>query len=483
MNDKPKKKINPKAIILIIVVIAILIIGLVSADYLNVVNLGIFKNKLPIISNIEIYQPNEYQPSEVTFIIHAEDEDGIIVSHFIDFGDGTTSNKMSPTHTYNYGSYTATIIVTDNEGAKANDTITINVKNKKPTVSASSDINSGRNPLTITFSSYGEDEDGTIISYNWDFGDGKTSDSQNPIHIYQISGLYSAKVIVTDNNGATATDSFTINVIANSPPTAKATASKTSGYEPLTVSFSGSGTDSDGTIKTYYWNFGDGSTSDLKNPSHTFNHGTYTVILIVTDNEDATDEDILTIHVNEIPSDFTLVATDDAMIMGLTAESRNTNYYNLFEVWQMFGEQTDITYLKFDLSDIPKSATIDYVTLSLYCTYTDDETYGNEYVCIYKCTDTSWDEETITWNNAPSYDPDSLECEGVDDYLYWEGRRITWYGYSEFKNFIQESLGEEVTLVVAMLPDPDTAGSVWFESKELGQFYDRSPELYIKIEK
>jgi phospholipase C/PKD repeat protein len=72
----------------------------------------------------------------------------------------------------------------------------------------------------------------------------------------------------------------------NNPPTAVASATPASGTAPLQVSFSSSGSaDSDGAITGYSWDFGDGSTSTLANPTHVYNTaGSYTATLTVTDN-------------------------------------------------------------------------------------------------------------------------------------------------------------------------------------------------------
>jgi PKD repeat protein len=87
--------------------------------------------------------------------------------------------------------------------------------------------------------------------------------------------------------------------ILNQPPTASIIADKTSGPAELTVSFMGVGVDYDGKINSYYWDFGEGNTSNIQNPLHTFlNIGTYTVTLTVTDDDGATGEFTLIITVN-----------------------------------------------------------------------------------------------------------------------------------------------------------------------------------------
>lgn len=72
----------------------------------------------------------------------------------------------------------------------------------------------GTVPLTVAFSSNGSyDPDGTISSFRWDFGDGSAPETvPNPVHVYQAAGTYTASLIVTDNDGLTATASTVIQV-------------------------------------------------------------------------------------------------------------------------------------------------------------------------------------------------------------------------------------------------------------------------------
>ena len=137
------------------------------------------------------------------------------------------------------------------------------------------------------------DSDGSIASYSWAFGDGETSTVANPSHTYVTAKTYSARLTVTDNNGATASNSISITVRAPAPnrrPVARASATPKTGAAPLEVAFSSSGSrDPDGTINSYAWSFGDGATSTEPNPSHTYAvAGTYTATLTVTDNNGAT---------------------------------------------------------------------------------------------------------------------------------------------------------------------------------------------------
>jgi PKD repeat protein len=85
-----------------------------------------------------------------------------------------------------------------------------------PTAVASGNPTSGTAPLTVAFSSAGSsDPDGTIVGYNWNFGDGTAiSTDPNPSHVYTTAGTFTAVLTVTDNSGLTATSNVPINVQA-----------------------------------------------------------------------------------------------------------------------------------------------------------------------------------------------------------------------------------------------------------------------------
>src|SRR5439155_1592703 len=75
-----------------------------------------------------------------------------------------------------------------------------------------------------SFTSTSSDPDGSIVSYSWTFGDGGTSNEQNPTHVYTATGSYTVTLTVMDNQGATASASHPVNVSAppNQPPSVNA---------------------------------------------------------------------------------------------------------------------------------------------------------------------------------------------------------------------------------------------------------------------
>ena len=107
---------------------------------------------------------------------------------------------------------------------------------------------------------------------------------------------------------------ITVTPPPNTPPTAAVSATPISGYAPLSVSFSSSGSsDSDGTIAAYSWNFGDGGTSNSENPWHAYTSaGNFTATLTVTDDRGATGSKSITIAVSNNPS-LTLHVADISM--------------------------------------------------------------------------------------------------------------------------------------------------------------------------
>jgi PKD repeat protein len=167
-----------------------------------------------------------------------------------------------------------------------------------PTAIFSSDVSGGEAPVTVTFdASASYDSDGTIVSYDWNFGDGNTGSGSTASHEYTTAGDFTVTLTVTDNDGATGTDSLTVNITENQIPVAVAASDVTSGDIPLAVNFDGSASyDTDGTIVNYDWDFGDGNTASGSTASNTYTGvGNYTVTLTVTDDSGATDSDTLTI--------------------------------------------------------------------------------------------------------------------------------------------------------------------------------------------
>ena len=137
-------------------------------------------------------------------------------------------------------------------------------------------ITSGVKPLTVQFT---DQTIGTATSWLWNFGDGNTSVLQSPSHTYLAKGVYTVSLTSTGPAGST-TETKSNYITVYDPTNANFTASMTSGIAPFQANFTNT---SSGDYSMSNWSFGDGSTSTLNNPSHTYSTvGIYTVSLTVS---------------------------------------------------------------------------------------------------------------------------------------------------------------------------------------------------------
>jgi PKD repeat protein len=152
----------------------------------------------------------------------------------------------------------------------------------------------------IAIQNSSSDPEGHIASYDWSFGDGTTSSQATPAKSYAAPGTYAVTLKVTDDKGSWSFASKSIRVDA--PPTAQiiVAASQTAG---IAVQFDSSSSDSDGTVQSYAWDFGDGTQGSGGTPVHTYAAaGSYNVQLTVTDNDGASGHAQVTVNVAAAPT-------------------------------------------------------------------------------------------------------------------------------------------------------------------------------------
>jgi len=151
--------------------------------------------------------------------------DGMIVSWYWTFGDGTVSSQQNPGHIYTAaGSFTVSLKVTNNYGQTNTDTtaasITALTLNQNPPVANAGGPYLGVTGTPITFDGSGStDSDGTIITYNWNFGDGSTGTGISATHSYTSVGNYTVMLTVTDNESLTHSDTTLVRINASGAPT------------------------------------------------------------------------------------------------------------------------------------------------------------------------------------------------------------------------------------------------------------------------
>jgi gliding motility-associated-like protein len=174
-----------------------------------------------------------------------------------------------------------------------------------PTPNFTADITLGCVPVRVNFTDQSTSPAGTIIGWEWDFGDGATSTQQNPSHTYTNTGFYTVTLIVTSSTGCKRTISRGrfVRVVDGVDTEFDFTLSK-SCKPPYSVTFQNQSS-GPGTI-SYQWNFGNGQTSIAANPTAVYNTaGTFNVRLNAVSNFGCSGTILKTITINQTTTDFT----------------------------------------------------------------------------------------------------------------------------------------------------------------------------------
>jgi PKD repeat protein len=202
---------------------------------------------------------------------------GDFTSSYWTFENGVSSTETNPSYTFtSAGSFTIWLRV---DGPTGSSYISKDIHVYRP-VHAGIYIYSpttGTAPYSITFYNANYDD---VASLLWDFGDGTTSTSMFPFHVFNAPGVYPVTLTLTGQGGDIATDTLEITVTSPTDPyTAAFHADAFSGMPPLTVHFTN---DTTGNFTSSAWDFGDGATSTETSPTHTYTQpGTFTVNLTV----------------------------------------------------------------------------------------------------------------------------------------------------------------------------------------------------------
>lgn len=194
------------------------------------------------------------------------------------FGDGSSSTLEDPVHLYALsGTYNVMLTVTDANGCTYNVLHNITV-NPAPVANFSSTIVTQGNPTVFTDLSI--TMLGFVSAWQWDFGDGiGTSNQQHPAYTYSGPGTYLVTLIAFNNFGCS--DTITLPVTVLPLVMADFTSDTVCAKTPMT--FTDLSVTGAGTIDFWYWDFGDGYSSNQQHPQHTyFTSGVFTVTLIAT---------------------------------------------------------------------------------------------------------------------------------------------------------------------------------------------------------
>ncbi len=254
-------------------------------------------NSIPVA---DFTAPPVCQDKAMSFTNSSTVAGGGALTYVWNFGDGNSSALPNPTHQYAAcGTYNVMLTASSGANCTHDTTITVTINPMPIPNFTGTNVCQG---LTTTFTDASTIAcGGTITGWAWSFGDAGTSTLQNPTHTYAAANIYSVTLTVTSNNGC---DSMiTLPVTVYPLPVPKFTAPPVCQGTPTTFT-DGSTVPGGGIIKTWAWRFGDGVTSALQDPTHTYAAaGTYPVTLIVTSTEGCIDSitKIITVNPNPVP--------------------------------------------------------------------------------------------------------------------------------------------------------------------------------------
>ena len=214
--------------------------------------------------------------------------------------DGTVDDiTQNPTYTYTPGTYTASLVATTNSVPACSATYTTTVTvypNPVAAFVASAECMGNATAFDNSASDIAAPD--VIVSYDWDFGDGKTQSANNPNHLYTNCGSYIANLTIKSNHNCSSATSRP--VLVNCNPIVAFTAPDV--CLNLITDFTNNSSIVSGSIATWDWKFGDGGLNGTKSPSYTYlKDGTYTVSLTATSDKGCTASKTIPVKVFPLP--------------------------------------------------------------------------------------------------------------------------------------------------------------------------------------
>jgi PKD repeat protein len=194
-------------------------------------------------------------------------------------GGANTSTLKNPTHAFaTANTYTVTLTATNGAGSSTPVMHSIVVSNPTPPTAAFTF--SPPSPVTGQNVFFSDTSTGSPTSWSWNFGDGTASTAQNPVKFYGSPNSYLVTLRATNSSGSTMQSQIVVVSAAGSPPTANFTFSPASPVVGQNVFFTDT---SSGAPTSWFWTFGDGTTSSAQNPVKTYTSAnSYLVMLTAT---------------------------------------------------------------------------------------------------------------------------------------------------------------------------------------------------------
>jgi PKD repeat protein len=232
------------------------------------------------------------------------DAGGVRYSYAWDFGDGTSEmgRTAEREHTYRRaGDFTAGVTVIDQMGQRGTATLRLSVQNRAPNAAMEITPEDPTVLSPVQFRSVSGDQDGVIVAWRWDFGDGNRSADPAPRHQYLEKGGYAVALEVQDDFGAWSSAAVGRLLVQNTAPAARAwTAVAAVRAGGTVVLDAGLSVDPDDPFRTlsFLWSSPDGWSAAGPNATRRFDSpGRYRITLTVADGSGASSQDTVTVQV------------------------------------------------------------------------------------------------------------------------------------------------------------------------------------------
>jgi PKD repeat protein len=272
--------------------------GAVGSSTLNVVVI----NRPPVASAQDI----EVDTGDAALFTgsRSSDRDGYISEWRWDCGGGAVYSTANASHVWNEpGTYTVVLTVWDDDGASNSTQFNVTVNNRPPRAVLTASPLVTTLSIPVDFNGSGSwDQDGEIVNWSWNFGDGARSFGVAVKHLFNSYGTFLTTLTVRDNDGGINSSTVTITV-RNLPPTADLNVTPSSAFTGEELVFNGSAsTDPENQISSYFWSFGDGGSDTGPIVRHIYeDDGKYTVRLTVVDEDGVASYAEVSVTINNRP--------------------------------------------------------------------------------------------------------------------------------------------------------------------------------------